>query len=365
MPLDEPSWWYTQDGSLTAGAHALMPAAWLYARISAARMAGSPRYVPRLPVICIGNFTAGGTGKTPLTQRIARVLIAAGRAPAVLTRGYGGSERGPRFVDSSRDDASAVGDEPLLLAATVPVCIARDRIAGARFIEAEGMADVILMDDGLQNPALAKDLSLAVVDAARVVGNGLTIPAGPLRAPLDVQLPKVAALVINHGSDMSSASPLRGPRLDALVKTFHGPVFDAAIAPSQAVDDLAGVRVVAYAGIANPERFFKLLQSCGADIRATVSFQDHHTFSGKDAAELIGLARSHDAKLVTTEKDFVRLPAKSGAPDVVSLKAASTLLVVEMVFAENHAASLQRLLLDAIDLADKRKSASSHGVRAG
>ena len=201
MPFDEPGWWYGADDRR---ARWLAPAARLWSRVAIARHARQHPYRSRLPVICIGNFTAGGTGKTPLALHIAALLKNAGENPVLLTRGYGGRLAGPLWVEPGRQDASDVGDEPLLLARTAPVMLARDRRRGALAIEAEenvggaGPASVIVMDDGLQNPALAKDLAIALVDGMRGVGNGLVMPAGPLRAPLEFQLGLVDAIVVTR-----------------------------------------------------------------------------------------------------------------------------------------------------------------------
>ncbi|MGE0857147.1 MAG: tetraacyldisaccharide 4'-kinase, partial [Hyphomicrobiaceae bacterium] len=197
MPLEEPSWWYEDE--TTATARMLMPLARLYARAALRRLDHAQPYRSRLPVICIGNFTAGGTGKTPLTLHVARHLVHLGEQPAILTRGYGGKVSGAHWIDADRDRADVTGDEPLLLARAAPTLISRDRRAGAIAIEASGRdVSVIVMDDGLQNPALTKDLTIAIVDGTRGVGNGLVIPAGPLRAPLDRQLALADAILVNR-----------------------------------------------------------------------------------------------------------------------------------------------------------------------
>jgi tetraacyldisaccharide 4'-kinase len=262
-------------------------------------------YRARLPVICVGNLTAGGTGKTPLSLAIAESLLVAGEHPVFLTRGYRGRLAGPLWVDRKAHTARDVGDEPLLLARSAPAVVARDRKAGAALIERSGQpASVIIMDDGLQNPALAKDLSIAVVDGARGVGNGEVIPAGPLRAPLELQLSRVDCIVVNGGEE--------GPFGARLRREFPGPVLSAAIAPADGSEWLTGARVVAYAGIGNPGRFFATLEALGAEVVARVPFPDHHTFGGQNAARLLALARERSAELVTTEKDLVRLHGAQG-----------------------------------------------------
>ncbi len=185
MPLNEPRWWYTASKGGRLAARLLAPVADAYGAVAEARYRRHAPYRASLPTICVGNFTAGGTGKTPLTRCIVEHLLSLGESPVCLTRGYGGRLPGPVWVDPSRHGAADVGDEPLLLARSAPVMVSRDRAEGARAIEAaEIKATVIVMDDGLQNGTVAKDLTIAVVDATRGMGNGQVIPAGPRRAPL-------------------------------------------------------------------------------------------------------------------------------------------------------------------------------------
>jgi tetraacyldisaccharide 4'-kinase len=191
MPLKAPFWWYRRKGAI---ALALAPLGRLYGDRAEARFARAEPYCSRLPVICIGNFTAGGGGKTPMAIAVAALLKELGQKPAFLTRGYGGTIEGPAFVEKGQS-AEQVGDEPLLLAEIAPTMVAADRAAGAKAIEASE-ASVIVMDDGFQNPSLVKDLSLVVVDSESGIGNGLIMPAGPLRAPLDAQIARADALVV-------------------------------------------------------------------------------------------------------------------------------------------------------------------------
>src|SRR5262245_28011309 len=225
--LDEPSWWYAQAPSRLA--KVLQPLGALYGRAVAARHGRAQSYRSRLPVICVGNFTAGGTGKTPLAIDLCARLKAAGHAPVALTRGYGGRLSGPRWVNAASDVAGDVGDEPLLLARAVPTLVARDRRLGVRAIEvAPHPATVVVMDDGLQNASLVKDLAIAVVDGSRGLGNGLVLPAGPLRAPLDFQLELTDAIVVNEGAAADAA----GPVTQWLRRRFAGPVLRASVAPA-------------------------------------------------------------------------------------------------------------------------------------
>lgn len=305
MPPDEPSWWYSDTPGAGWRVRALKPLASIYAGVAERRYRSTTPYRSRLPVICVGNLTAGGTGKTPLSLAIAECLLVAGESPAFLTRGYRGRQTGPLWVDLKTHTAHDVGDEPLLLARTAPTVVARDRKAGAELIETGSRpASAIIMDDGLQNPALAKDLAIAVVDGHRGLGNGQVIPAGPLRAPLDVQLARVDCIVINGSGDGDIGERLR--------REFPGPVLSASVAPEDGASWLSGGRVVAYAGIGNPARFFSTIESLGADIKARVPFPDHHNFSETNAETLLKLAQRHDAPLVTTEKDFARLAGTRG-----------------------------------------------------
>ncbi len=329
MPLREPAWWYAADPSLTA--RALAPAAAIYGAVARRRLERPPAHRSAHPVVCIGNFTAGGTGKTPLALFLAAALKRIGRSPVILTRGYGAAARDPTLVDVSRHTARDVGDEALLLARTTPVMVAPDRAAGAQAIASEvPSADVVLMDDGLQNPALAKDLVIAVVDGRRALGNGRIIPAGPLRAPLGAQLRCTDVVVVNGTAAEREAL---SERLAA--ERFKGPVLCAAAEPCGDVAWLPGRRVLAYAGIGHPQRFYGLVDRLGGERIQTRSFPDHHAFSDGDASALLAEAAALDATLVTTEKDYVRLAGAEGA--VGALRHASRTVPVALAFAEGDA----------------------------
>jgi tetraacyldisaccharide 4'-kinase len=268
----------------------LAPLGWLYGTSVAWKDVHTKKQKMGVPVICIGNLGVGGTGKTPVAIEIARLLIARGRNPFFLSRGYGGRLRGPIEV-SEGNRATDVGDEPLLLAQAAPVIVARDRREGAKLAVSRG-ADVIVMDDGHQNFALAKDLSIVVVDGEAGFGNGRAVPAGPLREPVDQGLARADAVMIT-----GDGAPSLGA-FSKLVMRTHLIHDDAAI---------AGRRMVAFAGIGRPEKFFQSLRDLGADVVATKGFGDHHTYTAGEIARLISKARAHNAELVTTEKDFVRL----------------------------------------------------------
>lgn len=326
MRLDEPQWWYGDAERVPWQVRALRPLGRLYGAMAERRFRNTQAYRSRLPVICAGNLTAGGTGKTPLSVMIASRLIAMGERPVFLTRGYGGRNVGPLVADREHHTARQIGDEPLLLARVAPVVVARDRKAGARLIEAmQGSATAIVMDDGLQNPALVKDLSIAVIDAVRGIGNGEVIPAGPLRAPLEFQLARVDCII---GNGPPSAAT------DALCRRFKqefpGPVLCATIGPAEATGWIRGGRLVAYAGIGNPQRFFSLLESLGGSLVERITFPDHHEFSDADARRLLAAAHAGDAVLVTTEKDLARLAGARGVRG--ELERASRALPIVMTF---------------------------------
>lgn len=341
MTLNEPSWWYGNSAAWQA--KVLAPLGWLYGRASARRMRGGTPYRAQCPVICIGNFTAGGTGKTPMSLAVAAIVRDLGRTPIFLSRGYGGTISGPVFVDTSRHAAADVGDEPLLLAQAAPAVIARDRAAGARLIERDANpGTVIIMDDGLQNPSLVKDLVIAVVDGQRGLGNQAVIPAGPLRAPLAFQAALADAIVVNSGSQKPDF-----PGLDKLQQCFSGPLLIARTEVTADARALRGVKVVAYAGIANPTRFFRALDERGATVCDRVAFADHHAFTAADCERLLALAAAHGARLITTEKDFVRLNGNS-EPASQRLKSATQTLAIKLVLADGDASVLRELIAKAV-----------------
>ena len=292
-------WWRPGPGP---AAFALSPVAALYGALAGRRMARSGVGVGA-PVVCIGNFVVGGAGKTPVALELARQLVAADQAPAFVSRGYGGAgTAGPVRVDVARHAAAEVGDEPLMLARVAPCFVARDRLAAARAAVAAG-ATVVLMDDGLQNPALAKDLGIAVVDGAVGLGNGLCLPAGPLRAPLARQWPAVDILVVvgpgAPGEAVAAEAGLRGI-----------PVLRAAVSPDpSSLDRLAGLALFAFSGIGRPEKFFATLERAGLSVAGRASFPDHHAYTAGDRERLMAAAAALGAVPVTTEKDRVRLPA--------------------------------------------------------
>jgi tetraacyldisaccharide 4'-kinase len=343
VPPDEPSWWYATDGEGMVQQTMLAPAAWLYGRLARRRFEKRQSYLSRLPIICIGNFTAGGTGKTPLAQAVAELMRQRGQRPVVLSRGYGGSVKEATVVDVSRHRAAEVGDEPLLLAQNLPVVIARDRRAGVQLIENGAVADAIIMDDGLQNPAVKKDLVIALVDGGRGVGNGAVIPAGPLRAPLDFQLGLADAIVVNGQGVLPGRERVV---IEELRRRFPGPVLEARVAALGDAAWVSGQSLFAYSGIGNPARFFSLLAQLGGQIVETRTFGDHHQFKEREARDLVAAAEAAGAQLVTTEKDWVRLSREGGALEALQHKTRA--LPIKLTFDEQDATRLSSLIEAAV-----------------
>jgi len=260
-----------------------------------------------IPVLCVGNYHVGGAGKTPTVLALAKLLRELGETPVVLSRGYGGQLRGPILVDLDRHAAVDVGDEPVMLARTIPVVVARDRIDGVALARSQG-ASVILMDDGFQNPAIAKDASLIVIDGTRVLGNARVFPAGPLRAPLPPQLARTDALIIVGGGSAADA-------VAAVVAARGKPVLSAHLRADEAsVASLRGKRVLAFAGIGDPTRFFRTLRANGIEVVKERAFADHHPFSENQIETLSKEAGRDALTLVTTEKDLARLRGRDGLP---------------------------------------------------
>ncbi len=294
-----PGFWAARKPTLLA--RALQPIGSLYGRAVARRMADQGERAGA-PVICVGNLVAGGAGKTPTAIALARMLIADGKRVAFLSRGYGGARRAaPVRVDANVHDAAIVGDEPLLLARVAPCWVGPDRVKSAE-AAVEAGENALVLDDGLQNPALAKDLAFAVIDGEMRFGNGLCVPAGPLRAPVAAQARHVQALIVIGGDEEAIASiAAEAPGKPLLLATLEPDALASA--------PLIGREVVAFAGIARPEKFYSTLRRVGAQIVAAHDFPDHHAFAPSEIEELIEEAGRRGALLATTEKDHVRLAA--------------------------------------------------------
>jgi tetraacyldisaccharide 4'-kinase len=316
--LREPAfWWRPGTGAL------LVPLAALYGAAAAFRMQARGRGAG-VPVICLGNLTVGGAGKTPAALAVAELLHAARERPFFLSRGYGGKLAGPVRVNPALHRAADVGDEPLLLARLAPTVVARDRVAGAKLAQFAG-ASVIVMDDGLQNSALAKDLAVLLLDGRRGIGNGHIIPAGPLRAPIGMQLDRVQAIIV-VGPPNASAAILEGARHRRIA------IFHARFEPDRNVIAAIGKRkVLAFAGIGDPEKFFTTLGDAGIDIAVREGFPDHHRYTAADAQGLVARAQAANRMLVTTEKDMMRL---AGEPQLEALGSRVSAFPVRLVIEE-------------------------------
>jgi len=342
--MREPGFWH---GPPSLKSHLLRPLGALYGAIAARRLERSGLDAG-IPVLCVGNYHVGGAGKTPTVLALAKLLRDLHEVPVVLSRGYGGQLHGPIKVDPSRHEAADVGDEPLMLSATLPVVVSRQRDEGVPLARSLG-ASVILMDDGFQNPAVAKDASLIVIDGNRGLGNGQVLPAGPLRAPLRSQLARTDALVIVGAGTAADA-------VATDVAAQGKPVLRAHLKPDEAsVASLRGKRVLAFAGIGDPARFFGTLKASGIELVRSRAFADHHAFSKAEIDGLIAEAGRDTLTLVTTEKDLARLRAGGGLPDWAKQIAP---FAVALEFEDG--AGLRKFVTDRLFKArDKKFSASS------
>lgn len=329
-----PAFWTIRHGRDAAPMLRLLlsPLGWLYGASVARRLAKSvPLRLP-IPVISLGNVSVGGTGKTPLAHLVRAELSDLVSGPvAILSRGYGGGLDGPLRVDPTKHSATQVGDEPLMLAHDGLVIVARDRAAGGQFALAHGMKALVL-DDAHQNPTLVKDLSIVVVDGATGFGNGCLVPAGPLREPAANGLARADVVVV--------MGPLSQDGGDDLAD-YTGPVLNAELVPEPI--SIAG-KVLGFCGIGAPEKFDATLRALGLDVVDMFPFPDHHPYSAKDLARLSAAAAANQATLVTTQKDFVRLPADFGAQ----------VRVIPVTATLSEPAALRAILAAALDRADRR-----------
>jgi tetraacyldisaccharide 4'-kinase len=335
----EPAFWY-RPPSLTS--RLLTPLGAVYGVIAGLRMQ-SRGFDAGIPVLCVGNYHTGGAGKTPTVLALTKLLRELGETPVVLSRGYGGKWQGPVKVDPTRHIAANVGDEPLMLALTVPVVIARNRVDGVALARSQG-ATVILMDDGFQNPAIAKDASLIVIDSDRGLGNAAVFPAGPLRAPLKLQLACTDALVV-IGSGTAAAG------IAAELTARGKPVLSAHLKPDAAsLGAVSGKRVLAFAGIGDPGRFFRTLRGAGIDVVREQAFADHHPFSPDEIEALVADASGDGLTLVTTEKDLARLRGGEGGA-----AAARDILPFAVTLEFDDAAALRKLVAGWLFTAREKK----------
>lgn len=311
----------------------LAPFAWLYGTVAARRMLRRKTDIAVLPVICIGNFTVGGAGKTPTALAMARAARERGLAPGFLSRGYGGTIETATIVDPGRHMADETGDEPLLLAREAVTVVSRRRIDGIGLLKRAG-ADLVIMDDGFQSASFGLDQAIVVVDARRGIGNGCIFPAGPLRAPLDVQIGAAAAVLVAGEGDAAEAVVRQASRAGTSV-------YRAAVRPL-AGQDMTGQRVLAFAGIADPEKFFATVEALGADIALKRPFGDHHPFSAADIESLLETALRKNLVLCTTSKDIARLSGQAGR--AAELVAASRVIEIGMIFEDP---AIPGLIIDA------------------
>ena len=303
--MKTPEFWYIHNRPLYAVLLLPLSLAWICGGWMKALL--TRRRTSRLRVVCIGNITAGGTGKTPMVAELAKAAKSRGFEPVVLTRGHGGTMRGPAVVDRKMP-VQETGDEARMLSRTVPVVIAADKAAGAVYIEEHGLGDLIIMDDGMQSRRLAKDSQVAVFNGRRGLGNGLVIPAGPLRETLG-RLRRADAIVITGEDRVGLVRILRWSFPDV-------PVFRAGRRlRARDLGALAGQRVVAFAGIGDPEGFFGMLEEAKVDLVERVPLADHDPLPESRLESLRALARQHGALLATTEKDAARLPRGSKDDD--------------------------------------------------
>lgn len=330
--LPTPSFWY--DARASARAMLLRPLGRLYAMAHRQRLSMYHPVPMARPVICVGNAVAGGAGKTPLVVALVKLMQESGWNPHIVSRGYGGREPGPLQVSPGRDTAEDVGDEPLLLVEAAPTWIARNRPLGVQAAIDTG-ATAVVMDDGYQNPVFYKDFSILVLDGMTGLGNGMVMPAGPLREDFAGAVARADAVVLigEDRRDLTGQIARLRPEL---------PVYTARITADAGAPDVAGKTVYAFAGIARPEKFRLTLQQAGAEVEGWAEFPDHYPYEEEDLRELMASAAEKSVPVYTTVKDHVRLPPalrENVQPYAVSLAlddAAGLLAQIETVLADRR-----------------------------
>lgn len=316
-----PFWWQKPDWR----AYALYPASALYATVAKRRMTHARREQIDIPILCVGNFTVGGAGKTPVAIALARQAERMRLSPGFLSRGFGGSFPHPHVVDVHHDSARHVGDEPLLLAEHAPVAVTPDRAAGARLLASRG-CDLVIMDDGFQSARIHMDYALLVVDGRRGIGNGHVIPGGPMRAPLVHQLRFAQAVLKVGDGDAANEIIRRASRAGRPVYEAHTETRDP--------ERFAGRRFLAFAGIGDPEKFFQTVEHAGGLVEMRRSFPDHHFFTRDDLDDLAAMAKKEALELITTAKDAVRL--RHGSAHEREFAANLSVLDIDLVFDAAH-----------------------------
>lgn len=332
-----PFWWKKPDWR----AYSLYPLSRLYGLTATWRMTNAPREKLDVPVLCVGNFTVGGTGKTPVAIALAKQAKRMRLKPGFLSRGHGGGFSKPHIVDAGHDSARHVGDEPLLLAEHAPVAVTPHRAAGAKLLIEQG-CDFLIMDDGFQSARIHMDYALVVVDSRYGLGNGHVIPGGPLRAPLIEQL-RFASAIVKVGPDSAAEGVVR--RASRAAK----PVFEASMQPRNG-ERLARKRFLAFAGIGHPEKFFDTVAKAGGTVVLARSFADHHFYGADELAELAQTARSGDLKLITTTKDAVRLRHGGASQEFLD---ALTVLAIDVVF--DNPNSAERIIDETVSAWQRRR----------
>lgn len=316
-----PFWWQKPDWR----AYALYPTSLIYAAVARRRMTYARREKIDIPVLCVGNFTVGGAGKTPVAIALAKQARRMQLSPGFLSRGFGGSFPAPHVVDAHHDSARHVGDEPLLLAEHAPVAVTPDRAAGARLLASRG-CDLVIMDDGFQSARIHMDYALLVIDARRGVGNGHVIPGGPVRVPIVHQLRFAQGLLKVGEGDAANEIIRMASRAGRPVYEAHTHIRN----PGQ----FAGRRFLAFAGIGDPEKFFQTVRDAGGAVEMARTFPDHHFFAKDELAELAETAKGKGLELITTAKDAIRL--KTGNAHEREFAAGLTVLEIDLVFDVDH-----------------------------
>jgi tetraacyldisaccharide 4'-kinase len=318
MVSEAPPFWWQSSGIQSA---ILSPFGWVYGRVARRIMDRRVRKAVAVPVICVGNFTVGGSGKTPAALALAKAAFARGLKPGFLSRGYGGGVHHATVVDPAKDTARLVGDEPMLLAAKATTVVSANRVEGADLLLREGV-DLIIMDDGFQSARLVFDQALLVVDARRGVGNGCVFPAGPVRAPVIDQIRHADALIVVGEGD--GADPM--VRLAARAAK---PIHLARFQPRNGAQ-FRDRNCLAFAAIGDPEKFFKTLEDAHVRLAQRKSFPDHHPFTQDEAKELLAEAKLYGLDLITTSKDYVRLQAGHGR--ALELVEKTSVLEIDLAF---------------------------------